>query len=186
MTWYEFLLFVHVACAVVWIGGASVFQVYGTVVQRGGDPGEMAQFAGRAGLIGERLFTPMSLLVLLAGIGLMIEGSWSWGDLWVVFALIAFAVSFALGLGVIAPLAKQLPAVGPATAEGQAVIRRIFSVLRVDLVLLFAIVFAMTVKPTTDDPWTVIIAGVVAVALAAFLYVRSSRPPDAVAAVEPT
>ena len=44
----------------------------------------------------------------------------------------------------------------------------------------------MTVKPTTDDPWTVIIAGVVAVALAAFLYVRSSRPPDAVAAVEPT
>ena len=73
MTWYEFLLFVHVSCAVIWLGGGFVFQVYGFVVQKGGDPAEMATFAGRAGRIGERLFTPAALLVLLAGIGLMIE-----------------------------------------------------------------------------------------------------------------
>jgi chaperonin GroEL len=56
VSWYEFLLFVHVSCAVVWLGGAFVFQVYGMVVRSGGDPHEMAQFAGRAGAIGERLF----------------------------------------------------------------------------------------------------------------------------------
>ena len=100
MTWYELLLFVHIACAVIWLGGSFTFQMYGMVVRRGGDPGEMAQFAGRAGMLGERMFTPASLLVLLAGIGLMLEGSWDWGLLWVDFALVAFAASFLVGLAV--------------------------------------------------------------------------------------
>jgi uncharacterized membrane protein len=83
---------------------------------------------------------PAALVVVLAGIGLTIDGSWSWAQLWIVFALVAYGVSFALGLFVLTPLAKKLPTVGPATPEGQALIRRIFAVLRVDLVLLFAIV----------------------------------------------
>jgi uncharacterized membrane protein len=186
MTWYEFLLFVHVSCAVIWLGGGFVLQVYGTTVERGGDAEEMAQFAGRAGLLGERLFVPTALIVVLAGIGLMIEGHWSWGRLWIVFALVAYGVSFAVGLGILTPLAKKLPTVGPATPEGQAIIRRIFAVLRVDLVLLFSIVFAMTVKPTGDDLWTVIIAAAVAIALASVLWVRTSRAPSPDAPAAPT
>ena len=56
--------------------------------------------------------------------------------------------------------------------------------LRGELVVLFAIVFAMTVKPTGDDPWTVIVATAVAVALAALFYVRSTRAAPAAAAAE--
>jgi uncharacterized membrane protein len=187
VTWYEFLLFVHVSGAVIWLGGGFILQVYGMTVERGGDANEMAQFAGRAGHLGERVFVPTALLVVLAGIGLMIEGSWSWGQLWVVFALVAYAVSFALGIGILTPLAKKLPDVGPATPEGQAVIRRIFAVLRVDLVLLFSIVFAMTVKPTTDDGWTVVIAAAIAVALAVALWVTTNRRPvSAEASAAPT
>ena len=173
MSWYEFLLFVHVSCAVIWVGGGFLFQVYGMVVERGGDAAEMAQFAGRAAAIGERLFVPAALLVLLAGIGLMIEGSWSWGTLWVLFALATFAASFAVGLGVITPMAKRLPTVGPETPEGQALIRRIFAVLRIDLLFLFAIVFAMTVKPTGDDAWTVLVVAAVLVALSALFLQRA-------------
>jgi uncharacterized membrane protein len=170
MTWYEFLLFVHVSCAVIWLGGGFVFQVYGLVVQKGGDTAEMATFAGHAGRIGERVFTPAALLVLLAGIGLMIEGSWDWGALWVVFALVAFAGSFALGVGVLSPTAKKLEAVGPETPEGQALTRRIFALLRIDLSFLFAIVFAMTVKPTTDDVGVVlVVAAILAVLTVVFL-----------------
>ena len=186
MTWYEFLLFVHVTCAVIWLGGGFVLQVYGMTVERGGDPDEMAQFAGRAGHLGERLFVPTALIVVLAGVGLVLEGNWTWGRLWIVFALVAYGVSFALGVGVLTPLAKKLPTVGPATPEGQALIRRIFAVLRVDLVLLFSIVFAMTVKPTGDDLWTVVIAGAIAAALAAVLWVRTSRAPSPEASVAPT
>jgi uncharacterized membrane protein len=168
MSLYEFLLFVHIAAAMIWLGGAFTFQMYGTVVRRGGDADEMARFAGRAGVLGERMFTPASLVVVLAGVGLMLEGSWSWGRLWVVFALVTFAASFATGLFVLSPLAKRLPSVGPATPEGQELIRRIFAILRVDLVYMYAIVFAMTVKPTTEDGWTLLAGAAVLLALTAF------------------
>ena len=167
MTWYEFLLFVHVTAAVIWLGGAFTFQMYGAVVRRGGDVDEIARFAGRAGVLGERMFVPASLVVVLAGVGLMIEGSWDWGRLWVVFALVTFAASFLTGLLVIAPMAKRIPVVGPATPAGQELIRRLFTVLRIDLAYMYAIVFAMTVKPTSDDGWTILLAAAVLVVLTA-------------------
>jgi len=167
MTWYEFLLFVHITAAVIWLGGAFTFQMYGAVVRRGGDPEEMARFAGRAGTLSERMFVPASLLVVLAGVLLMLDGNWDWGQLWVIFALVTFAASFATGLLVLSPLAKRIPVVGPATPAGQALIKRLFVILRVDLVYMYAIVFAMVVKPTGDDGWTIAIAVAVLLALTA-------------------
>jgi VanZ family protein len=117
------------------------------------------------------------MVVLLAGVGLMIEGSWSWGQLWVLFALVSFAGSFVLGLGLIGPLAKKLPAVGPTTQEGQALTRRIFALIRIDLLFLFGILFAMSVKPTGDDGWTVAVAAVVVAALTAFFVRQATATP---------
>jgi uncharacterized membrane protein len=179
MTWYEFLLFVHVACAVIWIGGGFLFQVYGLVELRSGDTAAIARFAGNAGRIGERLFTPASLLVLLAGIGIMIDGSWDWGRLWVVFALVAYAGSFLVGVTVLAPTAKRIESVGPETEEGQRLIRRVFMVLRVDLLFLFAVVFAMTVKPTLDDTVTVVVVALILVAASAYFLRGIARPASA-------
>ena len=184
MTWYEAFLFVHITAAVIWLGGAFTFQMYGAVVRRGGDVDEISRFAGRAGVLGERMFVPASLIVILAGIGLMIEGSWDWGQLWVVFALVTFGASFVTGLFVISPMAKRLPAVGPATPEGQDLIRRLFTVLRIDLAYMYAIVFAMAVKPTSDDGWTILAAAAVLLALTALFLapLRGGPTHDAAAA----
>ena len=81
--------------------------------------------------------------------------------LWVVFALVAFAGSFLLGIGFLGPTAKRIETVGPETDEGQRLIRKVFAVLRVDLLFLFAIVLAMTVKPTGDDVGIVIVAAAI-------------------------
>ena len=174
MTWYEFLLFVHVLGAVVWLGGAFFIQIYAITVTRGGDPEEMGRFAGRAGQLSERLFIPASLLVILAGVGLMIEGSWDWGQLWVVFALVTFGASFLTGALVLGPLAKKIPVAGPETPEGQALIRRIFMISRVDLAFMYAIVFAMTVKPTTDDGLVVLVAAAI-LAVLSFVFLSKLR-----------
>ena len=64
-------------------------------------------------------------------------------------------------------MAKRIPVVGPTTPAGQALIERLFTILRVDLVFMYAIVFAMVVKPTTDDGWTIVIAVAVLVILSA-------------------
>ena len=183
MTWYEFLLFVHVSAAAIWLGGGFIFQAYGVAVRNGGDPREMAAFAGRASRVGERVFVPASLIVLLAGIGLMIEGSWDWGQLWIVFALTVFAGSFFSGLLHIAPMGKRIEAVGPETPEGQELIRKIFRSLRIELVFLYSIAFAMTVKPTFDDGWTVLLASAVILGLTAMFLLRSQPSPEAPAAV---
>jgi uncharacterized membrane protein len=186
MTWYEFLLFVHITAAVIWLGGAFTFQMYGAVVRRGGDPEEMARFAGRAGVLAERMFVPASLVVVLAGIGLMIDGSWDWDQLWVIFALVTFAASFLTGLLVITPLAKRIPVAGPTTPAGQALIKRLFTILRVDLVFMYAIVFAMVVKPTADDVWTIVVAAAVIVTLTVVFLapLRSTSVPPAAATTE--
>jgi uncharacterized membrane protein len=165
VTWYEAFLFVHITAAVIWLGGAFTFQMYGAVVRRGGDLDEMARFAGRAGSLAERMFIPASLLVILAGIALMINGNWDWGQLWVIFALVTFGASFLTGILVLSPIAKRIPVVGPTTPAGQALIERLFTILRIDLVFMYAIVFAMVVKPTTDDGWTIAIAAAVLIVL---------------------
>jgi len=184
MSWYEFLLFVHIACAVVWLGGAFMLQIYAASVRRSGDAAEMAQFAGRAGRLSEKIFVPASLLVILAGVGLMLEGSWDWGQLWVIFALVTFAASFLTGVLVLSPLAKKLAVVGPATPEGQAMTRRLFAILRVDLSFMYAIVFAMVVKPTMDDGLIVLVAAAVLVGMTAlFLAPLRTDAPEAGAAV---
>ena len=115
----------------------------------------------------------------------IIDGNWDWDQLWVIFALVTFAASFATGLFVITPMAKGIPVVGPTTPAGQALIQRLFTVLRIDLVFMYAIVFAMVVKPTADDGWTIVIAVVVLLALTALFLapLRSSgaQPPPAAA-----
>ena len=185
MTWYELFLFVHITAAVIWLGGSFMFQMYGMVVRRGGDPEEIARFAGRAGVLAERMFVPASLVVILAGIALMINGNWDWDQLWVIFALVTFAASFLTGLLVLGPMAKRIPVVGPTTPAGQALIERLFTILRVDLVFMYTIVFAMVVKPTTDDGWTIAIAAlaliVLSVVFLAPLRSANAQPPSSTA-----
>jgi hypothetical protein len=113
----------------------------------------------------------------------MIDGNWDWGQLWVIFALVTFAASFVTGLLVLSPMAKRIPAVGPTTPAGQALIQRLFTILRIDLAFMYAIVFAMVVKPTSDDGWIIAIAVAVLIALTALflapLRSTSAQPPSA-------
>ena len=58
-----------------------------------------------------------------------------------------------------------------------------FALLRVDLLFLFAIVFAMTVKPTSDDTWAILVVGAILLAgTAVFLRcMRETGPAGGIA-----
>jgi uncharacterized membrane protein len=184
VSWYEFLLFVHVAAAALWLGGGLFLQIYAISVRRGGDPRELGQFAARVGKLGDRIFIPAALTVVLAGIGLTIEGSWSWGTFWIVFALAAFAGSFLTGALVIGPTAKRIGAVGADSPEGQALTEKIFIVSRVDLAFMYAILFSMTVKPTGDDGWVILLGALVLIALTVVFLSPLRRPRETAAAAD--
>src|ERR1700751_707357 len=77
--WYAFFKFVHVAGAVLWVGGGLTLTILALWAERKWDPVEMARPARQAAFVGERVFAAVGLLVLLSGIAMVINLHWDWG-----------------------------------------------------------------------------------------------------------
>jgi uncharacterized membrane protein len=153
MTWYQWFKAGHVIVAVLWVGGGATLTLLALMTLRLKDPLRLAQFAHQAGMIGERLYTPLSLLTLLFGIALIENGQspWDWDMTFVQIALVGWALTFLVGFFWIRPtaakLAKTIEAKGPEDPETQQIIKRILLVTRLDVALLLFIVFDMAAKP---------------------------------------
>ncbi|HEY7692226.1 MAG TPA: DUF2269 family protein [Gaiellaceae bacterium] len=153
LTWYEWFKTGHVLAAVLWVGGGATMTIYALLTLRQNTPAEMASLARKIGLLGERFYAPLSVLVLALGFGLMENGQspWSYDQFFVVFALVGWALSFVTGAFFLGPeskkLGKLMPTRSPEDPEVQYRIRRILVVARFDVVLLLAVVFVMTAKP---------------------------------------
>jgi uncharacterized membrane protein len=149
---YELLKFVHVGAAIVWVGGAAMVQFFALRALARKDPLGMVQFSRDVEWIGNRVMLPSALVVIALGFLLVWDGPWELSTTWIWISLVIYAVSFAVGLFVLTPQAKkigdQIEAEGPESPAVQARIARVLQISRVDLVLLFAIVFLMVTKPT--------------------------------------
>jgi hypothetical protein len=62
-------------------------------------------------VIGMRVFIPATSLLLLAAIGMMVNLDLSWGQNWIVFSLIAWALSFVVGAGFLGPESGRIAAI---------------------------------------------------------------------------
>ncbi len=178
MSLYEFLLFLHIAAAAVWVGGGAMIQFFALGVLASRDPNRLAQFAGEVGRIGNRALVPASLVALLAGFGLVWEGEFvKIGDDWIVIGLILFAITFVAGAAFFGPesgrIKKLIEGEGPAAAAAR--IRRLIVLTRLDLMLLFLIIFDMSVKPSFDDVGALVGAVLAAAALAALITIPTLR-----------
>ena len=190
MSWYEFLLFVHVAAAVIWVGGATVVQLFALRAMKASDPMRMAEFAGDAEAIGNRVFVPAALVALVSGLWMVIDSDFlGFGDDWIVIGLLLFAATFLTGALFFGPesgrIRQVLAAEGPTSPEAQRRIQRLLAFSRADLMALFLLVFDMSVKPSWGDLslW-VAIAGFAI--LGGVLVRHGLRAKLAVAGAEPT
>ena len=153
LTWYDWFKAGHVLVAVLWVGGGATLALLALMTLRMNDPIRVAQFAHQAGKVGERLYTPASLLVLLFGIGLMTndQSPWDWDMTFVQIALAGWALTFLVGFFYIRPTAAKLASAieerGPTDPEAQRLIKNILLVTRIDILILLFIVFDMTAKP---------------------------------------
>ena len=185
MTWYTFFKSTHIIAAAVWVGGAFMIQAFAFRITRTGDARRQAEFAKDSEIIGMRVFIPATWILLLAGIAMMINFDWSWGQNWIVFGLISFALSFVVGAGFLGPEGGRIAAVierdGPASPEAQARIRRILLISRVELVVLMAVIVNMTVKPVGNAGWFWGLLAAMAVGIIAVI-AASRRGGQAVAA----
>jgi uncharacterized membrane protein len=151
MTLYEALLFVHVFAAVLWIGSATLHVVLMQLARRSGEREQMLTLMRYDDRLGPTYYLPLALIALGAGIGLVLEGDWGFDRSWVIAGLALFAIALIVGLAFFIPAGKRLneavEAHGPKSDQAFAVVRQVEVVATLDLLLLYAAIFVMTVKP---------------------------------------
>jgi uncharacterized membrane protein len=150
MDFYEFLKVLHVVAAVVWVGGASVTQLYAIRATRTSEPERIVNFSSDAEWVGTRVFLPMSLILVATGFGMIGDASLDF-EAWIVIGLAVWVISAGVGASFLGPesgrIAKVVETEGAASPNAQARIKRIFLISRIELVLLLIVVVDMVVKP---------------------------------------
>lgn len=150
VTAYTVVKFLHVLLAIVWVGGAILLQMLARSAMASRLSGRAAEFAGEVENIGKRVFTPISILMLLLGLYLVQEGDWGFGSFWVSAAILGLLVSIAVGAGYLGPqfgkLGKLIQGEGSDSPAVREKIATILRVARMDIALLVLIVFLMVTK----------------------------------------
>jgi uncharacterized membrane protein len=95
---YDWLLFLHVLAAMIWVGGGVVLAVIAAGVLRDPDPGAIARFTRSLRLVGPLTLAPATVAVLGLGIGLVVDSdAWDFGQRWVQLGLGLFTGAFLIG-----------------------------------------------------------------------------------------
>ncbi len=153
MSWFQVLLFVHVAMAVAWVGGAFMLLVLGFRYSQSEDRSRMASFGQDIEWVAKRVFTPASLIAFVTGVWLVVDSDfYGFGDDWIVMGLLLYATTFLAGLLFLGPESKRIGQLAEqGSPEAPPRILRLILLARLNVVLLFLIIYVMTVKPEFDS-----------------------------------
>ena len=150
ITTYGVYAFVHVLFAIVWIGGGITINVLMTLASHAKDTAVLGALTKHVSWIGNRVFAPASLLLLLFGILAAEKGDWGYNTWWVRLWLAGWVAAFVVSFGFLGPEAARIGRLAAAEGPSPAVaarVRRLTLVSRLVLVLLVAVVFVMATKP---------------------------------------
>ncbi len=147
---YELVKYVHILCAVVWVGGAFYAQVLAIQVGRSADPADMPKLGRHMEVIGTRVFLPASVLLLIAGV-IMTMQRWAFQQTWISIAIVLWLASALMGSLYLGPNSKRVAqlfeADGPTSVSGRALLGRLFLVSRLELVSFLVVIALMVAKP---------------------------------------
>jgi len=149
---YDYLLFAHILLAIIWVGGGATIQTIAARMRRDPDLTRLSYFGEKAGWVGQRVYLPASILLLLAGIGMVMESeAIGWGDPFIVVGLIGWTFSALVGSLYLGPTAEKLGKMveekGPGDPAIVGVMDRLFTVQRIELVVFLVVIFFMVIKP---------------------------------------
>jgi len=178
MSRYEFLVFGHIVCAILWVGAGTVFHLLGLRAERANDNKAIEQIMKDLAFLGTRFFLPSSALLLVFGLLLVWDSDfWSFGKLWIVLGLVGYAITFITGLAWVKPQTEKIAAMvqrdGGMTETSLALSRRMVVFGRLDYVVLYLVIADMVAKPTGDDVWFLVVSAVILVAAAMYFGARA-------------
>ena len=151
-TAFDVLKSVHVLAAALWIGGNFVLNIIANMAFASRDPGRQSLALRTTAFIGQRIFTPLAVIVVAMGIWLVLryDTVYDFGDFWVSYGFGVFILTFLVGIGFLGPQSAKVAAQIDAGADQQAVLaaaRPFRLVALVDLLVLWSVVVVMVVKP---------------------------------------
>ena len=146
---YDLAKYVHILCAVIWVGGAVYIQLLAIRTQRS-DPTVIGRLGPEIEFIGTRVFVPASILLFIAGLFMTAE-RWSFSQAWISAAIALWLLSVLVGSFYLGPQSKKIgqlvAAEGPASPAAGALLSRVFLISRVELVSFAVIISLMVFKP---------------------------------------
>jgi uncharacterized membrane protein len=147
---YEVLLYIHIVCAVIWVGGAFYAQLLAILTTRSTDPSDLPKLARHIVFLGQWVFTPAAILLMIAGVA-MVAQKWSFGQTWIALAIALWILSVGVGALYLGPRSKTVAGLfereGPTSVAGRALLERLFLVSRLELVSFAFIIALMAFKP---------------------------------------
>jgi uncharacterized membrane protein len=97
---YDWLLFLHVVAAMVWLGGGILLAALAARVLRDRDTAAISGFIANLRVIGPAILAPASVAVVGLGVWMVLNSSaWDFGQFWIQLGLALFAGAFLIGAG---------------------------------------------------------------------------------------
>ena len=161
ISFYSFVLFVHIAAAIAAFGPAFAYPLLSTMARRG-DPRVLPAFHRAQERIGATLVTPAAAVVLVAGLYLTIDGPFGFDEPFVGSGILIILVLLGLLGAFFAPQERRLAALAeqdaarPGAAGGEPpgeeyarAAQRVVAVRAGAIALVLVAVFLMVTKPGT-------------------------------------
>jgi uncharacterized membrane protein len=190
MTRFDAYKYVHIVAAILWLGAGVMVQILAVHAQRMRDDVALKGVFDNVGVLSKIIFVPASAITGVFGILMVVDGPWSFDQLWIVLGLAGYIATFITGVGVMEPGAKKIGEglerdrgeVTPASANA---IRRLLTIARIDTIVLYLVVLVMVTKPTGDDGGLLVAMAAILVLGAGWILMRvraidaggSSAPP---------
>lgn len=167
MSRQELYLFIHIAAAVLWVGGGTVIGIMGGRAIAANDRDHVRVVVQQAAFIGQKIFLPLSVIVLIMGILLVADGPWEM-DLWVVLGLIGFFATAVTGATILGPRSEKIAGMidasgGQFNDDAYTESRKLLTLARIDSVVLFLVIALMALKPTGDDVGVLVVMALILV-----------------------
>ncbi len=119
---YGLIKYVHVICAIIWVGGAFYVQLLAIRAQRSSDPTDLPKLGQTAGELGMKVFLPASILLFIAGLILVIQ-RWQFSMIWVSVSMVLWLGSVLVGALYLGPTGAKVGKIFAAAANAEIPIR---------------------------------------------------------------
>jgi len=155
-TVYNLFKFLHVAAAIVWIGGIFTLSFINARLARERDQAALVSLSRQGSFYGGAIVGPAVAITLISGIAMITLLGLGFGTLWIIWGLVGIFGNLVIGTVFIRPanvkMSKLAPAAAPDDPSVMALQRRLATLTIINLLLLLSAVWAMVFKPALGAP----------------------------------